>query len=119
MIIRIDPASAVPLFEQIVRAVRSEILGARLAAGDRLPSARELATSLEINLHTVLRAYQDLREEGLIELRRGRGAAIADGASPHRARLLERVRETVGEARGLGLTVDELLTLVRTEYGTG
>ncbi|MFD5071220.1 GntR family transcriptional regulator, partial [Streptomyces sp. NPDC058369] len=89
------------------------------APGERLPAARVLAESLGVNVHTVLRGYQRLREEGLIELRRGRGAAVADGASPHRARLLERIRETVGEARGLGLTSDELLALVRTEYGAG
>jgi len=113
MIIRIDPASAVPLFEQIVRAVRSEILGARLAAGDRLPSARELATSLEINLHTVLRAYQDLREEGLIELRRGRGAVVIGG--PDLGAVQRIIAELAVEARSHGLASDTVIALVREE----
>jgi len=62
----------------------------------------------------VLRGYQRLREEGLIELRRGRGAVVTGGVPPHRARLLERVREVVSDARELGMTEDELLDLVRT-----
>ncbi|MET1016175.1 GntR family transcriptional regulator [Leifsonia flava] len=113
MIIRIDPASAVPLFEQIVRAVRSEILGARLAAGDRLPSARELATSLDINLHTVLRAYQELREEGLIELRRGRGAVVIGG--PDLGVVQRIIAELGSEARSRGLASDTVIALVREE----
>ncbi|WLQ38252.1 GntR family transcriptional regulator [Streptomyces castrisilvae] len=117
MLFRVDPTSTVPLGDQIAACVRRAVADGAAAPGERLPAARVLAESLGVNVHTVLRGYQRLREEGLIELRRGRGAAIADGASPHRARLLERVREAVEEARGLGLTPDELLTLVRTEFG--
>ncbi len=76
-----------------------------------------LADSLGVNVHTVLRGYQRLREEGLIELRRGRGAVVTEGASPRRAQLLERVREVVADSRELGLTDEELLTLIRTELG--
>ncbi|MFF3532215.1 GntR family transcriptional regulator [Streptomyces rubiginosohelvolus] len=115
MLFRVDPTSTVPLGDQIAASVRRAVAEGAVAPGERLPAARALAESLGVNVHTVLRGYQRLREEGLIELRRGRGAAITAGASPRRARLLERVREAVADARDLGMTEDELLTLVRNE----
>ncbi|MGW1230620.1 GntR family transcriptional regulator [Streptomyces sp. NPDC001478] len=119
MLFRVDPTSTVPLGDQIAACVRRAVADGTVTPGERLPAARVLAESLGVNVHTVLRGYQRLREEGLIELRRGRGAVVADGASPHRARLLDRLRETIAEARELGLTEDELLTLVRTELASG
>lgn len=78
-----------------------------------MPLAREVAESLGVNVHTVLRGYQRLRDEGLIELRRGRGAAITAAvgvADP--ARLTEAVHRLITEARELGLTDQEFLSLV-------
>jgi DNA-binding transcriptional regulator YhcF (GntR family) len=115
MLFRVDPASAVPLGDQIAACVRGALAEGSANPGERLPAARELADSLGVNVHTVLRGYQRLREEGLIELRRGRGAVIVpDAPAPDRARLVERVHAVVAEARTLGLTDDELLSLVRT-----
>ncbi|MFE6973663.1 GntR family transcriptional regulator [Streptomyces sp. NPDC057682] len=119
MLFRVDPTSTVPLGDQIAACVRRAVADGTVTSGERLPAARVLAESLGVNVHTALRGYQRLREEGLIELRRGRGAVVADGASPHRARLLDRLREAIAEARELGLTEDELLTLVRTELASG
>ncbi|WP_285564631.1 GntR family transcriptional regulator [Streptomyces sp. RTGN2] len=119
MLFRVDPTSTVPLGDQIAACVRRAVADGAVAPGERLPAARVLAESLGVNVHTVLRGYQRLREEGLIELRRGRGAVVAQNASPHRARLLDQVREMVGEARELGMTEDELLALVRTELAAG
>ncbi|MFI8290503.1 GntR family transcriptional regulator [Streptomyces sp. ms191] len=115
MLFRVDPASAVPLGDQIAGCVRGALADGSAVPGERLPAARELADSLGVNVHTVLRGYQRLREEGLIELRRGRGAVIVPGAAVQdRARLVGRVRDVLAEARGLGLTEDEILDLVRT-----
>lgn len=80
MLFRIDPTSQLPLHEQVAACVRRALGEGTLTAGERLPSARDLATSLEINMHTVLRAYATLREEGLIEMRRGRGAVVTGSA---------------------------------------
>jgi GntR family transcriptional regulator len=80
-----------------------------------LPSARELAASLGINLHTVLRAYQELRDEGVIELRRGRGAVVRQGADAA-AQLTPSVAALVAEARRLGVAAATLTDLVREEY---
>ncbi|MEU7029260.1 GntR family transcriptional regulator [Streptomyces sp. NPDC015232] len=114
MLFRVDPASAVPLGDQIAACVRGALADGSAEPGERLPAARELAESLGVNVHTVLRGYQRLREEGLIELRRGRGAVIVPGAqAPDRAQLVERLRALVGEARRLGLSDEEFLDLAR------
>ncbi|MFF9567928.1 GntR family transcriptional regulator [Streptomyces sp. NPDC014685] len=118
MLFRVDPTSAVPLGDQIAASVRRSVADGAVAPGERLPAARVLAESLGVNVHTVLRGYQRLREEGLIELRRGRGAVVTGGVPPQRARLLERVREVVADARELGMREDELLDLVRTALNT-
>ncbi|MFE4591801.1 GntR family transcriptional regulator [Streptomyces laurentii] len=115
MLFRVDSTSAVPLGDQIAACVRGALADGSAEPGERLPAARELADSLGVNVHTVLRGYQRLREEGLIELRRGRGAVIVPGAqAPDRAHLVERLHALVGEARRLGVTDDEFLELTRT-----
>ncbi|MGW7416394.1 GntR family transcriptional regulator [Streptomyces sp. NPDC054863] len=114
MLFKLDPASSVPLGDQIASSVRGAIADGTVEPGERLPAARVLADSLGINVHTVLRGYQRLREEGLIELRRGRGAVVVDApVSPGRARILERIGELVEEARKLGMPEEDLLDLVR------
>jgi DNA-binding FadR family transcriptional regulator len=75
--------------------------------------AREVAESLGVNVHTVLRGYQQLRHQGLIELRRGRGAVI--NAAPDvadQARLAEAVHGLITQARNLGFSDQELLAVV-------
>ncbi|CRK50732.1 GntR family transcriptional regulator [Rhodococcus sp. RD6.2] len=114
VLIRIDPASPTPLFEQVAASVRRALADGSVGPGDRLPGARELAESLDLNVHTVLRGYQQLRDEGLIELRRGRGAVVADDAGG-RSRLQEAVLDVVTEARRLGLSAAELVTLIKKE----
>lgn len=115
MLIRVDPSSTVLLFEQLAESVRAQIVTRKLAAGDRLPAARELAESLEVNVHTVLRAYQQLRDEGLIDLRRGRGAVVTATASEH-GDLPRLVPVLVAEAQRLGLDQSVLLSMIREEY---
>ncbi|MEH6378253.1 GntR family transcriptional regulator [Streptomyces sp. KLMMK] len=115
MLFRLDHGSPVPLGDQIAASVRGAIADAAVRPGERLPAARALADSLGVNVHTVLRGYQQLREEGLIELRRGRGAVVtADPGAPGRARLTDGVRDLIAEARSLGLSDDEVMDLVRT-----
>src|SRR5690606_25776942 len=78
VLIRVDPGSGVAIYDQIAASVRAQLARGALSPGDRLPAARELAEALDVNIHTVLRAYQDLRDEGLIDLRRGRGAVVTE-----------------------------------------
>lgn len=112
MLIRVDMASGIPLYEQVAASVRADIIGGRLAPGDRLPPAREVAETLEINLHTVLHAYQQLRDEGLVDLRRGRGAIVAASAAPL-ADLAAEIHALVARAADLGVSPTTLASLVK------
>lgn len=114
VLFRVDPASPLPLGDQIAACVRGAIADGTVRSGERLPSARDLAASLGVNMHTVLRGYQRLREEGLLELRRGRGAVVTGGSTAERARLTVQARRLVADARALGLSDDDVLALVRT-----
>ncbi|MCD2443574.1 GntR family transcriptional regulator [Agromyces sp. SYSU K20354] len=115
MLIRVDPASDVPIFAQVAASVRADAAAGRLRPGDRLPSAREVASSLEVNLHTVLRAYQELRDEGLVDMRRGRGAVVTDAVEPL-AQLHDDVIALAQRARALGLSPDTLASLVKETF---
>jgi GntR family transcriptional regulator len=112
MLLRIDPGSETPLFAQVAASVRADTAAGRLRPGDRLPSAREVADAVGVNLHTVLRAYQELRDEGLVDMRRGRGAVVTDAAAPL-AQLHDDVLALAVRARDLGLSPDMLAALVK------
>lgn len=114
MLFRVDPAKNVPLSSQIAASVRRAIADESVRGGDRLPPARELAASLQVSIHTVLAGYQQLRDEGLIELRRGRGATVRAGVRADRAALVELVRQLVEAARRMDLDEDELIGLIRS-----
>jgi GntR family transcriptional regulator len=116
VLIRLDPASPEPLFAQLAAAVRRALARGELRVGERLPAARELAESLGLNMHTVLHGYQQLRDEGLVELRRGRGAVVTAEAVDGLAALRRAVAEVTAAAHQLGLTADELSDLIREEY---
>lgn len=115
MLITIDENNDDPLFEQIAAAVRTGVLNGSIRSGDRIPTARDLCEALQVNRNTVLRAYQLLRDEGLIELRRGRGATVTA-----RAEELSRLSTTLGrlvdEARELGVSPETLSRLVKESY---
>ena len=114
MLVVIDPAASTPVFAQIAQSVAAQIADGSIGSGTRLPAARELADSLGVNVHTVLRAYQELRDEGILELRRGRGA-IVTGVPAGRA-VNDAVRSAVAAARQSGLALPTLLSLIRKEY---
>jgi GntR family transcriptional regulator len=116
VLITVDPASPVPLAEQVAASVRRALIERRVGPGDRLPPARDVAESLGINMHTVLRGYQQLRDQGLLELRRGRGAVLTGGATHGRADLTERVDQLAALARSVGLGEHEVLAMVRHAF---
>jgi DNA-binding transcriptional regulator YhcF (GntR family) len=70
-----------PIFAQIADLLVEDILGGRLCSGARLPSARELAASLEVNPNTAARALQSLQDEGVARCERGMGYFVAEGAA--------------------------------------
>jgi DNA-binding transcriptional regulator YhcF (GntR family) len=110
--LEIDPSSPVALHQQVAAAIRRAIADGEAAPGERLPPARDLAAVLGVNTNTVLRALRTLREEGLLEFRRGRGVTIAGGARL-RSELVVKARELVGLARELGYRPDELAEIIK------
>src|SRR5690348_13287019 len=78
MFLRLEPSSGVPITRQIADQVRAHCAAGTLSPGDRLPSVRQLAQQLAINQNTVLRVYERLTAEGLLERRQGDGTYVAD-----------------------------------------
>jgi GntR family transcriptional regulator len=114
MLFEIDTLSSVPIYGQIAASVRRAIAGGALTPGSKLPPSRDLARALDVNMHTVQRAYSQLRDEGLLELRQGRGAIVASGHVAPSARLNALIRDLLNEAHAQGLTTAELARLMET-----
>ena len=117
MLIRVDPTRSTPLADQIAACVRRGIADGSASTGERLPGARELAASLQVSIHTVLAGYQQLRDEGLIELRRGRGATVRGSSPAGRAEVIELARRLVEAGRRLDLDDEELVELLKEAAG--
>ena len=117
MFLRIEKGSAVPISRQIADQIGTLCASGGLQPGERLPSVRELARELAVNQNTVLRVYERLCGEGLLEMRHGQGTFVAGRASKsrlaaHRARLVDELRQIARQAVGLGLSSDELHELL-------
>lgn len=108
----VDPSLPAALHEQIARQVRDAFEAGELRQGERLPPARELADALDVNMHTVLRGYQSLRDLGLVELRRGAGARIRTDAVPVGRRLHDLVEQLRVEGARLGIPPADLARMV-------
>jgi GntR family transcriptional regulator len=124
MLIAIDDQNPQPIYEQIVGQVKQQVAAGKLAAGELLPGVRELADALGVNLHTVHKAYQRLREAGVIDLRLGRRARIAAPRknAPRREveeKVVGKLREAVTEARVLGLDAAVFRELVERLWRDG
>ena len=123
--IRVDPSSFVPIYEQIKAGVRGRIAAAALKPGDALPSIRDLAAELIVNPNTVARAYRELEQEGVITTRQGKGCFVSDRSESvvreeKRAALDRIIARAVDEAVKFGFSADEFrLAAERTLDGRG
>lgn len=114
MFVVLHPDHRNPLYLQLVAAIRGAIVRGDVSPGERLPAARDLAASLGMNMHTVLRAYRMLADEGVIELRRGRGAVVTRRPEG-RAQVEAAARELADLARAHGMAREEVLALLADE----
>lgn len=112
----VDTASTVPIYTQLTEQIARAILTGELAPGTKLPPAKELAVSLDINVHTALHAYQDLRDGGLVELRRGRGTIVAKQTAES-AHHMQAIASAVIQARGDGMSVTALRAAFESALG--
>jgi GntR family transcriptional regulator len=110
--VKLDPSEPMPLHEQVAAQIRRAIADGEAGPGDRLPPARDLATELGVNTNTVLKALRLLRDEALLEFRRGRGITVA--GTPERGAVVSMARELIDFARSQGFRRDELVSMIQT-----
>jgi GntR family transcriptional regulator len=108
--ISVDREDPTPLHEQVAAEIRRAIAEGDAGPGDRIPQARDLATVLGVNNNTVLRALRLLRDEGLLEM--GRGRAIRVTGSPDRGAVIAKTKDLIDFARHHGYRRDELIALL-------
>jgi len=108
--VRIDRADSTAVFEQVAAEIRRAILDGEAKPGERLPPAKDLASELGVNTNTVLRSLRLLRDEGLLEFRRGRGVTVA--GTPERTVVLEQARTLIEVARRHGYRREELVRMI-------
>jgi GntR family transcriptional regulator len=109
-----------PIYEQIVFAVKRATAAGKLKPGDRIPSVRDLSDALQVNPNTVQRAMTELTRAGLLETHPGQGSFLTTQASAspevHRAALKPLVEKLVVEAMQTQMKLDELQTLIQQEW---
>jgi DNA-binding transcriptional regulator YhcF (GntR family) len=110
--VKVNKADPTDLYEQVAAEIRRAIADGEAKSGERLPAAVDLAAILGVNKNTVLRSLQILRDEGLLEFRRGRGITVA--GTPERGAVVQRARELVEFARRQGYGLDDLHELIDT-----
>jgi GntR family transcriptional regulator len=109
--VKVDKSDPTDLYEQVAAEIRRAIADGEAKPGERLPPAKDLAAILGVNTNTVLRSLRLLRDEGLLEFRRGRGITVT--GSPERGAVVARARDLVEYARQHGYRVDELLNIIQ------
>jgi GntR family transcriptional regulator len=117
MRLKLEPASPIPMYLQIVEQIRHRIAAGALQADDELTSVRALASEHLINPNTVARAYLELEREGLLSKRRGAGTYVSTDATelsaPHRVRAVgEMLDKALAAAAEFGLTAAQVRELV-------
>jgi GntR family transcriptional regulator len=108
---KIDRSDPALLHDQVASQIRRAIADGEAKPGERLPPARDLAAIMHVNANTVLRALRTLRDEGLLEIRQGRGIRVT--GTPERGAVTERVRDLLAFAHEQGYKPDELVAIIQ------
>lgn len=121
MYINLDLESTKPIYTQLVEQIIAGIARRELLPSERLPSVRSLAADIGINMHTVNKAYQELRDRGFILIHRQRGVVIhPEGTPPADEKYLDNLQESlhplVAESVCRGLSKKEMVTLLSEVY---
>ena len=119
-ILRLNPASGVPLYVQLIDQIKHSIESCALMPGDQLPGIRTLAEQLVVSPNTVVKAYTELQREAVIEVRHGAGAFVAvreEGRERGKAipAVKSAVRELIGKLRRRGFSDNEIRRFVEAE----
>ena len=120
MLLKLNPASGVPIYLQLMEQIKYAIETGAVRLGEQLPGIRRLAEDLVMNPNTVAKAYRELEHEGVIELRHGSGAFVSERTATNgRADRFERARPVLEGAMrklaDLGLSEEEMRRLFENE----
>ncbi len=108
--VKINRQDPTQLNQQVAAEIRRAIADGEAKPGERLPPAKDLAAVLGVNTNTVLRALRDLRDEGLLEFRRGHGITVS--GTPEQGAVITRARELIDFARHHGYKLDEVVEII-------
>jgi GntR family transcriptional regulator len=103
--------NAAPLHDQVAAEIRKDIANGDVRPGQRLPPAKDMAAVLGVHPNTVLRALRILRDEGILEFRRGRGISVV--GAPERGVIVAQAKDLLEMARKFGFRRDELVSLLQ------
>lgn len=119
MELRIHPASGVPIYLQLMEQIKHAVETGAVRVGEQLPTIRRVAEELAMNPNTVARAYRELEREGVIDVRHGLGAYVAERAGGAKVAAMRRssesLRAAIAEGRALGLAEPELRRIFENE----
>ena len=123
MQLSLDPASKLPIYEQIVRSMKTMVMTGKLHAHEPVPSVRKTAAALGINPNTVQKAFALLRQEGILYSVAGKGDFVADNGGRIKEMKRQEIRDmfvrATQEARDSGMWIDEIFTIVDEAYSGG
>ena len=114
--ISVSPVSGVPIYRQLMDQLRAQVAGGRLAAGEFLPSVRQVAEELQVNPMTVSKAYSLLERDGVVELVRGQGMRVKETATNGKARreaILPLLKQVASTAKQLALKPEQVITQLK------
>ena len=121
MFVHLNPNSGLPIYRQLFQQLRQRMVSGQLAAGEQLPSVRDLSAQIKINPLTVAKVFQHLEAEGLVETRRGLGTFVTAGNTSRsiaekRRLIASSVEQVVAEAQHLKLDEEQVVELVRKRF---
>ena len=110
-LVKLDRNDPLHLHEQVAAEIRRDIANGEVVPGHRLPPAKDMAAVLDVHPNTVLRALRLLRDERVLEFRRGRGITVA--GQPERSIVSAQAQELLALARRFGFGREDLITLIQ------
>jgi GntR family transcriptional regulator len=114
--IHVSPNSGVPIYRQLMDQLRAQVAGGRLAAGEFLPSVRQVAEELQVNPMTVSKAYSLLERDGVVELVRGQGMRVNEMATNGKVRreaILPLLKQVAATAKQLSLRPEQVIAQLK------
>ena len=119
--IKIDSRNSRPIYEQIIDAIKENILKGILRPGDKLPSVREMSSMITANPNTVSRAYMELERQGVTETLRGKGTFVSSNYKPKveeesMEKLKDDIKKIIVEAYYMGIEKEDMIEIIEDLY---